>query len=603
MLAQRPNNTALEFGGTLQIWYLVVLKQTFHNPYSLSFVSHDEIFLRLKIVEQVPRAPKSRSNASIMKIPARNESQNAAGSETRPVTDLNLWQHIRRRFDHGAVENNYIRRACHRVKTAIKGKSPRLKASRNTESNKYIGKSMQASVERHESPKRTGLLQPLKKAWRKATEKSPGDKATKDEDNNVSRVSNITAPDEHDSGVFSDTSTISMVSEHARILEAAYARAQSRSTPPSSEVERHATEIPRSGSNEPHHPGTTESSVPFDQGRSSEALERSPLFIPWDSISQLQISCHNPSLQSSDFGEHESAAYNQTSSETTRQYAQMRHSTKTLPTRLRTNSRCRPSTQTHATRTRTPSLSDGLITVGTASYERIANAARKAQYSRIPIPVAWQNITPRAYNFRGPSSPYQNVTTVPLRAEKMRMDSKCATEPQLSTPPWSSMSPDPNSSPILRDIAARSVPYFSSPECRTNEESRSQVPPKRRVDSSTIDRRPQRSSPTHLQRQKTLPRDWRVKNSLSRSMSPMPTSSRVLSGANRSRFLPPVTLNDDGEGEDVWCREASICAGESSMQACDSATDTDENQSDAHDDVWIEEASRSDVAVVNAPLH
>jgi hypothetical protein len=543
------------------------------------------------------------SNASIMEIPARNKSQNAAGLGTRPATNSNLWQHIRRRFDHGAVENNHIRRACHRLKTAVVGKNSSSKASRNAESNKCIGKSRQASVERHQSPKRTGLLQPLKKAWRKATGKSPGDKAAKDQDKNVSTVSNVTTSDEHDSGVFSDTSTISMVSEHARIVEAAYARAQSRSTPPSSGVERHATEIPRCGSNEPHHPGTTEYSVPFDQGRSSEAPERSPTSITWKSTSQLQSSRHNPSLRSSDFGEYESATYNQTSAQTTRQYARMRHSTMTLSGRLRTNSRCRPSTQTHSTRTRTPSPSDGLITVGTASYERIANAARKAQCSRIPIPVAWQNITPRAYNFRGPSSPYQNVTTVPLRAEKMRMDSKCATEPQLPTPPWSSMSPDPNSSPILRDIAARLVPYFSSPECRTNEESRSQVTPKRRVDSSTLDRRPQRSSPTRLQRQKTLPRDWRVKDSLSGSMSPMPTSSRVLSGSNRSRFLPPVTLNDDGEGEDVWCREASIYAGESSMQACDSATDTDENQSDAHDDVWIEEASRSDVAVVNAPLH
>jgi hypothetical protein len=91
-------------------------------------------------------------------------------------------------------------------------------------------------------------------------------------------------------------------------------------------------------------------------------------------------------------------------------------------------------------------------------------------------------------------------------------------------------------------------------------------------------------------------------------MPPIATASCDPSGSNRSRFLPPVTLNDDGKGEDVWCDEGSEHTDRMSVKTCDSASTSDESQwqicvSDADEDVWVGEASRSDVAVVDVPLH
>jgi hypothetical protein len=531
-----------------------------------------------------------------MHLLAKNKSINAADSVTRPNASGKLWHHLRRRLDRSAVDNNDIQRICHRLKTLVTGKRSRLKTSKPTKADVSRGLSEQASVERHESPKKTDLLQPLKQAWRKATGKSPGDSSRQDQYQNQYIASNIATSDEDDTGDFSDASSFSMVSEHARLLESSHTRTRPRvlSQSPQSGA---ATVLP-----DPH---TTDNSVPAHLGHVSEAHERSPTFTAYDTVSHLQSTPQHHPIRSSDFSEYESAINYKPPFQITQRYPGNRQGAKTLPARRRAYSYHR---STVSSQTLTPSPLEGLFTVNRADYDRIMNAVYRPTPSRIPIPVFWKNTTPRAYNFRGLSSPYQEVNTVPLRAQKKRMDSASAMELQLPTSPWSPLSSGQNSAPILREIAARSASKFPSHAHPTTEHSSHQGPSTRRIDSAKLDHRPEERSYTRLQRQKTLPRDWRLKNSPPEGILPMPTSSRVLSGVNRSRFLPPVRLNADGEGEDVWCSEASVHADRSYIQACDGANTSDESQwqncvSDADEDVWIGEASRSDVAVVDEPLH
>jgi hypothetical protein len=528
---------------------------------------------------------------------AKNKSKNAAECVARPNASGKLWQYVRRRLDRSAVDNNDVRSVCHHLKTIITGKHSRFKTPKPAKADVFRGRSEQASVERHESPKKTSLLQPLKQAWRKTTSKTPGDNSRKDEYQNQLSASNITTLDEDDTVNFSDASSFSMVSEYARRLESSHTRTRPRVLSQFPQSGASATVLP-----DPH---TTDNSVPAHRGHVSEGYERSPTFIAYDIVSHLQSTSQHHSVRSSDFGGYEPATNDKSPFQTAQIYPRNRQGAKTLPARRRTYSYHR---STVSSQTLTPSPSEGLLTVNRADYDRIMNAVYRPTPSRIPIPVFWKNAFPRAYNFRGPSSPYQEVNTVPLRAQKKRIDSASAMEPQLPTPPWSSLSFGQNSAPILRDIAARPALKFPSHTHPTTEHPSHQGPSTRHIDRSTLNHRPKGHPYTLLQRQTTLPRDWRLKNSSPESIPPIPTSSRILSGSNRSRFLPPVTLNDDGDGGDVWCSEGSVHADRSIIQACDSASSTDESQLqscvlDADEDIWVGEASRSHVAVVDEPLH
>jgi hypothetical protein len=528
---------------------------------------------------------------------AKNKSKNAADSVVRPNATGKLWQHVRRRLDRSAVDDNDVRSVYHRLKIVITGKHSRFKTSKPAKANVFRGRSKQASVERHESPKKTSLLQPLKQAWRKATGKSPGDNSRKDQDQIQFSVSNIATSDEDETTNFSDASSFSMVSEHAHLLESSHTRTRPRVLSQSPQSGASATILPG--------PHTTDNSVPSHRGHVSGAHERSPTFVAYDTVSHLQSTSQHHSIRLSDFGRYEPVINDRTPFQTDQRYPRNRQGEKTLPARRRTYSyHC----STVSSQTLIHSPSEGLFTVNRADYDRIMNAVYRPTPSRIPIPVFWKNAFPRAYNFRGPSSPYQEVNTIPLRAEQKRIDSASAMDPQLPTPPWPSLSSGQNSAPLLRDIAARPALKFPSNTHPTTEHSSHQGPSTRHIDCSTLDHRQKGHSYTLLQRQKTLPRDWRLKNSSPESIPPIPTSSRILSGSNRSRFLPPVTLNDDGDGGDVWCSEGSVHVDRSIIQACDNASSTDESQLqscvlDADEDIWVGEASRSHVAVVDEPLH
>jgi hypothetical protein len=528
-----------------------------------------------------------------MHLLAKNKSKNAADSAAPLNASGKLWQHLRRRLDRSTASNNDIRRVCHGLKTVITGKRSQLKTSKSAKADISQGRPEQASVERRESPKKTGLLQPLKKAWRKATGKSAGENSRKDQDRHQFSASHVATSDEDGAANFSNASSFSMVSEYARLIESSHTRPRLRALPQLPQVEISATVLSRS---------TTRASAPAQRNHTSEALERSPTSITYDTVSHQQSTYQHLSLRSSDLGEYESAINDKTPFQTARQYPRKRHGAKTLPQRRRKHR------STTSTRILTLSPSEGILTANRTEYDRIMNAVYRPAPSRIPIPVFWQITTPRAYNFRGPSSPYQNVTTVPLSNQKKRIDSASAMEPLLPTPPWSSLSPRQNTTPILRDIATRPAVKFSLPKYSESGDASLQGTWLRHGDSSTLDRRTKERSYTRLQRQKTLPRDWRLKNEANESMPPIATASCDPSGSNRSRFLPPVTLNDDGKGEDVWCDEGSEHTDRMSVKTCDSASTSDESQwqicvSDADEDVWVGEASRSDVAVVDVPLH
>jgi hypothetical protein len=89
-----------------------------------------------------------------------------------------------------------------------------------------------------------------------------------------------------------------------------------------------------------------------------------------------------------------------------------------------------------------------------ANYERLMKAFFRQPVSRIPIPSAWRNAALRAYSFRGPTSPFQNVATAPVPAAKrntMYASFVYATEPcrgaasRISTPtPETTATPQPD---------------------------------------------------------------------------------------------------------------------------------------------------------------
>jgi hypothetical protein len=70
-----------------------------------------------------------------------------------------------------------------------------------------------------------------------------------------------------------------------------------------------------------------------------------------------------------------------------------------------------PSTEAPSKPAASPSISSD-----EANYQRLIKVFFRKPASRIPIPVAWRNVALRAYSFRGPASPFQEVATAPVPA-------------------------------------------------------------------------------------------------------------------------------------------------------------------------------------------
>jgi hypothetical protein len=534
---------------------------------------------------------------------AKNNPQDAKRSRARPTTNVKLWQHISRRADSDAAENkdNDVRRFYKRVKTAITSKLSRLVVSTAAKINTSTERSDQASPEYHEPSRKTHLLRPLKEAWRKAIGKPMDNQSRNGKVRrrlSLSVKSSILTTVEEDKAL--DASLSSPVTDHARLPEPLRTCTPSSLPLQSSQIEMSATLLPVIQ--------TSKNYLLADRGHSSTAPEESYSLIAYHDPSQLQSSSHLRSIKTSNATKLKCAAYDNASFKSTRRFLSKRQRSRTLSTHQRTSNH-HPSTT--STWTSSPSSTKLQITsADLADYDRIMKVFHPTQASRIPIPVAWRHITPRAYCFRGPSSPYRNIATTPARPRNAVVNSpasRCITEPRRRTR-HQSQSKTLNSVPILQAIAARPASYFPAARAPVTETSSSYMTAKRHVAGSTLGRRLIRTSTTRLKRQKTLPLDWRLKNSLkmeSANIPPMPT--RVRSGSVRSRFLPPVTLDDPARnnvGEDDVRGKVDADVQESSIGVYDSGTATDDDNDwesfVSGEEVWFE---ASEVAVVNEPLH
>jgi hypothetical protein len=319
--------------------------------------------------------------------------------------------------------------------------------------------------------------------------------------------------------------------------------------------------------------------TPAGHGCSSATPEESPSSIAYTTISQLPSSSNHRSIQPSNAAERQPAAYSNTSRRSTRKASLKRRSSKTLPAHPRTNSRHRSATSTW-----TPSSSPTRIQVTSTQrtdFDRFMKIFHPAPASRIPIPIAWRHISPRARSLREPSSPLRRVASIRVKPHKTVVRKR-------------SQSARPNSALLLQAIAARPVSHFPVPRRPSIKRTNSQVTVKRHVANATLGRRSSRAAGTRLKRQKTLPLDWRLDKSLymgSEDVPPIP----VLSGSARSRFFPPQTPNDPPASSSA---KGDVCDKVSTGVEADAMDDDDDGWESevSGNEVWFD---ASDVAVVD----
>ncbi|KAF1917042.1 hypothetical protein BDU57DRAFT_517493 [Ampelomyces quisqualis] len=100
-----------------------------------------------------------------------------------------------------------------------------------------------------------------------------------------------------------------------------------------------------------------------------------------------------------------------------------------------------------------------------ADYERFMKIFFRPHATRNPIPKTWRRANPRAYSFRGPSSPYRAVATSPVPPRPKHAATKAfATAPRQPTSPVAmAASLAPRSTSTVRAIAARQAARVFEP--------------------------------------------------------------------------------------------------------------------------------------------
>jgi hypothetical protein len=174
-------------------------------------------------------------------------------------------------------------------------------------------------------------------------------------------------------------------------------------------------------------------------------------------------------------------------------------------------------------------------------YQRLMRAFFRAPASRIPIPVAWRGTAPRAYSFRGPTSPFQRVATAPVPRTKKNTKPAApvyATEPRRAT---SSRIPSPT--PATNATTKYSAKCYSS--CLTDAENLVTDESNRHLSRDEHAAVPTPARPSTLTRGrrlryvKTLPLNW----------SPEKTfGERRLTSTYTGIAKPATTVHS----EDVW---------------------------------------------------
>jgi hypothetical protein len=126
-----------------------------------------------------------------------------------------------------------------------------------------------------------------------------------------------------------------------------------------------------------------------------------------------------------------------------------------------------------------------------AEYDRIVRVFFRQHATRIPIPTAWRSNTSRVYLFRGPSSPYRNVVTVPVTSSSsstttLSTNTIFATEPSRRTPSPRTSTTTPEAVSTLRDIAARPAMRFSTgfPESSSEQDAHNTTVPESDYESA-----------------------------------------------------------------------------------------------------------------------
>jgi hypothetical protein len=130
--------------------------------------------------------------------------------------------------------------------------------------------------------------------------------------------------------------------------------------------------------------------------------------------------------------------------------------------------------------------SPSVIKISTASeraeYDRIVKVFYRQQASRIPIPTTWRSSAPRAYLFRGPSSPYHDVVTSPSTSrgrDVFPVTPRFATEPRRPNVGPCATASSHDAALALQDIATRPVVRFpaQSPQSAGEEIDSDSEPP------------------------------------------------------------------------------------------------------------------------------